>query len=889
MQGCGPAVSVVVPARNAEGTLARALESLLAQGERSFEAIVVENGSADRTIDVARSFARRDPRVRVEQRSAAGVSAARNAGIALARGEWLLFHDADDTLEAGALERLLSEARREPRPDAAVCGWLRVAPDGTRFDEFSWHEADEAFESLAVTCAFAIHCCLVRRDLVLAAGGFDESLTTCEDWDLWLRLARMGARFRSIPEPLARYHVHAGTASLDGRRMLVDGLEVIGRAHASDPRVEHPDPRYASGRDTSLLVPTRMACACFAAGLALGAGGDARGLLAELGDDRLRDLDPVTVAWCVYAAAPLAAARSPREWAEIWAQLEPGLGPFLAELEGRAAPGLARRARRELETLVLSRSGAPLPLTIGTRHAIRVELTEPIEPVSAGATVERLVCTVDHEGRRLGTLELPVCDGEVPGSVLADALAAEFFWPLLGRFLGLVPAEHDRTGWQRFLQELWGKPGWDEDRFHEPAASNGAPRRLTAAAGRVAVEVSEELPDLRVRGRALQVDVQVGGAPVGVVELRPGRRGVVRAQELRAGITAACGLELAVAFAREALIGRPLPAGVPLRELLQAAARLARARNGNRRLDGTLVLPRWPGPVRGPASRRAALPAAAAPVLAAVAEAPAKLLYDPAVQPAAAGRASRVKRSRRVKWPASNGAVTARLPILMYHRIAEDGPADLAQYRTVPAAFEEQLAHLRRAGYQSVSLDDWRRACERRRPLPGRVVLITFDDGYRDFADSAWPLLQRYGFGATVFLAAGEVGSTSRWDRDLGGEFPLLGWKEARRLRSRGVEFGSHTVTHPSLLELSNAEIVRECARSRAILAERLGAPPTAIAYPYGDADPAIAHLAGACGYTFGVTTEPRHARLIDPLLLMPRIEVAGGDTLEEFAEKLAG
>src|SRR6266536_1202026 len=130
MRGDGPAVSVVSAARNAEGTLARALESLFAQSEQSFEAIVVENGSADGTGSVALALAARDPRVRVERRGPAGVSAARNAGIGLARGEWLLFLDADDELEPSALSKLLAAARGA---DAAVCGWVRVAPDGTRF------------------------------------------------------------------------------------------------------------------------------------------------------------------------------------------------------------------------------------------------------------------------------------------------------------------------------------------------------------------------------------------------------------------------------------------------------------------------------------------------------------------------------------------------------------------------------------------------------------------------------------------------------------------------------------------------------------------------------------------------------------------------------------
>ena len=435
-----------------------------------------------------------------------------------------------------------------------------------------------------MTCAFAIHCCLVRRELVVAAGGFDESLTTCEDWDLWLRLARMGARFRAIPERLALYHVHPGTASLDGRRMLVDGLEVLGRAHAPDPRVGRPDPRFAEGRDRRLLVPTRMACACFAAGLALGAGHDARPLLDELGDDRCSKLDPVTVAWCIYAAAPLAGAYSPDRWEELWPLVEQGLDPFLEQLERRTSPGLAHRARHELERLVLARSGAPLPLAIGSRLAVGIELTEPLEGVSVEPSVERLLCRVEHDGQPLGSVELPVCDGEVPADVLADSLAAELFWPLLGRFFSLEPVEHDRDGWATFLRELWGKPGWDEDRFYEAAATNGAPGQLRPTRGRVRLEVSEPLPDLRTRGRLLLVDVTVGGAPVGVVRLRPGRGGVVRAQELRAAITAGCGLELAVTAVREVLIGRPLPVGRAAARAApgggQAGARDAAARRG---------------------------------------------------------------------------------------------------------------------------------------------------------------------------------------------------------------------------------------------------------------------------------------------------------------------
>ena len=82
---------------------------------------------------------------------------------------------------------------------------------------------------------------------------------------------------------------------------------------------------------------------------------------------------------------------------------------------------------------------------------------------------------------------------------------------------------------------------------------------------------------------------------------------------------------------------------------------------------------------------------------------------------------------------------TDRLPILMYHRVA-DGGGD-PRYRVTPRAFAEQLGYLRGAGFSSATPDEWRRAMEGRRPLPGRRVMITFDDAYADFAADAWPLL----------------------------------------------------------------------------------------------------------------------------------------------------
>jgi peptidoglycan/xylan/chitin deacetylase (PgdA/CDA1 family) len=201
---------------------------------------------------------------------------------------------------------------------------------------------------------------------------------------------------------------------------------------------------------------------------------------------------------------------------------------------------------------------------------------------------------------------------------------------------------------------------------------------------------------------------------------------------------------------------------------------------------------------------------------------------------------------------------------------------------------DEQLHRLREHGFRGVTVGEWLVACRSRRPLPGRAVLLTFDDGYSDFAEHAWPLLERHGFPATVFVVTDAAGRTGAWDADRGDAPGLMGWDEIRELARRGIEFGSHTSTHPALCGLSNAEVVRELVNSRAVLEEQLGTAVSALAYPYGDHDGAIAHLAGACGYEAALTCDPRHAELTDNSLRLPRFEIRGDFTPADFDRTLA-
>jgi peptidoglycan/xylan/chitin deacetylase (PgdA/CDA1 family) len=165
--------------------------------------------------------------------------------------------------------------------------------------------------------------------------------------------------------------------------------------------------------------------------------------------------------------------------------------------------------------------------------------------------------------------------------------------------------------------------------------------------------------------------------------------------------------------------------------------------------------------------------------------------------------------------------------------------------------------------------------------------VLTFDDGYADFAEVAVPLLERYGFRAEVFVVSELVGTTNSWD-PTAPSAPLMDWDALATLAGRGVAVGSHTGRHPSLTSLGAAEAMRELVSSRRTIEERLGTTVTSIAYPYGLAGPPMQRLAGAAGYVFGYTTREWWAIPAKSLLGLPRIEVRGGAPVADFARLVA-
>lgn len=241
----------------------------------------------------------------------------------------------------------------------------------------------------------------------------------------------------------------------------------------------------------------------------------------------------------------------------------------------------------------------------------------------------------------------------------------------------------------------------------------------------------------------------------------------------------------------------------------------------------------------------------------------------------------------------SRKQLSTRIPILMYHSIqASDGGESSGYYETTtsPLKFAEHMAYLSRNGYRTLGLGEVQERLRAGQPCE-RYIAITFDDGYSDFYVYAYPVLNEYGFMATVFLPTEFIGTTRR---QFNGT-PCMTWSEVRELNTAGITFGSHTVTHPQLRELPREKIENELRQSRQIIEENLGTKIDSFAYPFafpetdGEFRALLTETLETTGYTEGVCTTIGRADALRSRLFMKRLPVNSCDDQRLFQAKLAG
>lgn len=181
--------------------------------------------------------------------------------------------------------------------------------------------------------------------------------------------------------------------------------------------------------------------------------------------------------------------------------------------------------------------------------------------------------------------------------------------------------------------------------------------------------------------------------------------------------------------------------------------------------------------------------------------------------------------------------VTRWNPILMFHEVLPDGTTPLPRYAVTQSMLRAILRDFTRRGYRPGTLDDV--VPGRARGFRGKRLVLTFDDGTRDFLDYALPVLEEFGFRATLFIVTGYIGRRRSWKTPSGEalpEVPLMTADELRSLRARGYTIGSHTVTHRSLPSATPDEAAVELRGSSDALSDLLGEEVRWFAYPYTSA-----------------------------------------------------
>ncbi len=965
-----PLVSIVVPAHNAEVTLARALDCLLDQEIVDWEAIIIDDASTDRTPAIIAGYVQQDARFRTLRSCAYSAAGARNSGISTARGRWLMFLDADDWVDASFLAKMLAALKTAPDAVAAYCGSRRVMPDGELTpSSISTEVAIQPFETFARRCAIHTHALLVDRETIVELGGFDVSLRTCEDWDLWQRLARLGKRWVMVDEPLAFYRVSPNSLSRNSTQMLADAEIVIARGFSPDPRVKYPASAHANGAIEANGRPASEALAWFALwNTASDCGRGSR----SINPQSLRAL-PAGRKWAheiakvVFDGLMVGSLSVPAQLAARWDRFGGSLTELIIEL-GKVwgDPVAGRRVQYHLEQMLLDFDDLATPRRLGRTLGIRVDARNPT-PIELPEGIDQIYAYLMIDGRiearvqfgALGTvtrrhwieliLNLVPPERLAPqkgaGADTSNMFAAEALLSTAGRRSDRDSHFGKLARLAAEAQELVRSSAEATDT--EPLA---APRRAPAADDhdndrtsfwnrRFATEDPWNYGSPYEQEKyQRQLEILPAGPIVRALELACAEGQFTRQLAARVGhLTATDISPIAIGRARARCSDQPnvefgvldfsadtLPGEMDLivcSEVLYYLDDLAELRRIAKKFVEALA----PGGsfisahafVLGDNVERTGFDwnTFGAQAISETLAATEGLVLEQSIQ-TELYRIDRFRRlspddvatepmidqvpirapigigvARNIVWggaralrrDVARSERRQRIPVLMYHSVADDGPAALARYRCTPAAFGSQMAWLRANGFHAIMSEQLEWFIASRQPFVGRPVLITFDDGFQNFADHAWPTLRANDLTAEVFLVTDLVGESAQWDAVSGPPTPLMDAGTVRRLTGEGAFFGSHLATHRAIDGLSSSDLAAELLRSRMFIERWTGRPTTAFAAPYSVTDRRLGRLARECGYRIGFGGRHGPAGLdCDPIDL-PRIEIRGDRSLDDF------
>lgn len=255
-----PRVSILVAAYNAEGYIAQAIESVLAQSFTGWELIVCDDGSVDATASIVNNYAKNDSRIRLVAQANAGGAVARNTAYAVSSGEFVVLLDADDMILPDKLQIQTSILDRNSEVGVAYGDTWFCDPEGARVELESQrypnqHREGDVFASLCCGNMFAVHSAMIRRSAIDAVGGIHHpTRVQIADWDFWVRIAEKFC-FAYHHDPVADYRLHPLMSARqdDARKQVLQRqftlcrIENLSRFSALD-RKEKASVYFATGR-----------------------------------------------------------------------------------------------------------------------------------------------------------------------------------------------------------------------------------------------------------------------------------------------------------------------------------------------------------------------------------------------------------------------------------------------------------------------------------------------------------------------------------------------------------------------------------------------------------------------------------------------------------------
>jgi peptidoglycan/xylan/chitin deacetylase (PgdA/CDA1 family) len=225
------------------------------------------------------------------------------------------------------------------------------------------------------------------------------------------------------------------------------------------------------------------------------------------------------------------------------------------------------------------------------------------------------------------------------------------------------------------------------------------------------------------------------------------------------------------------------------------------------------------------------------------------------------------------------GRSSIHLPILMFHyiRVVHD-PRDQLGFNlsVTPDDFSRQLDWLAANGFHPIDFNDVRQYFAGQNPLPAKPIVLTFDDGYRDFYTNAYPILWAHHFKAVSYVISGYVGGPN-----------YMTWDMVRELDAHGIEIGAHTFSHIDLTKASATELHRQLVDSEGDFVQELGHPVLDFCYPAGKYNSVVTAAVQAAGYQTATTTEMGTLHSMTDRFTWSRVRVSGGEQLEKLIADL--